>query len=330
MAKDYYEVLGIGRNASDKEIRQAYRRLARRHHPDVNPGDKSAESRFKEINQAYEVLSDPEKRRKYDQYGDQWQFADQFAKAGAQGAPEWEFTSAGPGGFDFGGFATGTDMGDIFESLLKGSGARGAPRRSRRRQDAEYPLEVTLEEAFQGTKRTIQTQSEEPCSVCGGKGALQNAPCYSCRGTGTVLRPRTLEAKIPPGVNNGSRVRIAGAGGAGYGTRERGDLYLVISIKPHSLFERKGDDLHLDLSVPLTTAILGGEVEVPILKGKVVLKIPPETQNGKAFRLAGQGMPHLGDTSRGDLFAKVKVVLPQNLSHKEKELFAQLRALRPT
>lgn len=329
MAKDYYETLGIGRNASDKDIKQAFRRLARRYHPDVNPGDKSAEARFKEMNQAYEVISDPEKRRKYDQYGDQWQYADQFAKAGGQATPEREYTGARPDGFEFTGFGPGNeDMGEFFESVLKSAGTRTS-RRPRHGQDVEYPVEVTLEEAFQGTRRNLQTQSEEPCPVCGGKGALQNAPCYSCRGAGRIARPRTLEVKIPPGVSNGSRVRVAGAGGAGYSTGERGDLYLVISVKSHPLFERKEDDLHLTLSIPLTVAILGGEVEVPTLRGKVALKIPPETQNGNVFRLTGRGMPHLGDTTRGDLLAKVQVVLPQNLSQKEKELFAQLRTLRP-
>ena len=293
--KDYYSVLGVERGASEREIKQAYRRLARKHHPDVNPGDKSAEARFKEINEAYEVLSDREKRQKYDQFGDQWQYADQFAQAGWQQAPFWNFSQGGSR-VTFG----GDELGSLFDDLLSGF-TTGAPSRRaqpRRGRDVEYPVEVTLEEAYHGTSRTISFE--------GGK---------------------RLEVKIPPGVKEGSRVRIAGKGGQGYGG-VRGDLYLVISVKSHRLFERRGDDLYVEVKVPLVVAMLGGEVQVPTLKGKLALKIPPETQNGRAFRLAGQGMPHLGNSARGDLLAKVNVVLPTNLTQQEKELFKQLGQLR--
>jgi len=282
--KDYYSILGVARDASEREIKQAYRRLARKYHPDVNPGDKSAEARFKQINEAYEVLSDKEKRQKYDQFGDQW-----------QQAPFWDFSQAGSR-FHFG----EDELGSLFDDLLRGftTGVSSRWAQPRRGRDVEYPLEVTLEEAYHGTTRTISLED--------GK---------------------RLEVKIPPGVRDGSRVRIAGKGGQGYGG-VRGDLYLVISVKPHHLFQRRGDDLYVGVAVPLVVAMLGGEVQVPTLRGKLALKIPPETQNGRAFRLAGQGMPHLGNSVRGALLAKVNVVLPTNLTQQEKELFKQLDQLR--
>jgi molecular chaperone DnaJ len=322
--KDFYAILGVGRSASEKEIKQAYRRLARKYHPDVNPGDKTAEAKFKEINEAYEVLSDTEKRKKYDRYGDQWQYAEQFAKAG-QGA-QWDF---GKGGtyttYDFGDLG---DLGDIFGGIFQGfGGGAGTARRSARPRSMEYPVEVTLEEAYHGTKRVLQLQAEEPCSVCGGIGRVGRARCSNCGGSGRLLRPKRLEVKIPPGVRDGSKVRIAGQGSQGYGGA-KGDLLLVVKVLPHQIFERKGDDLHVEVPVPLTTAMLGGEVGVPTLKGNVALKVPPETQNGKVFRLSGQGMPHLNDSSRGDIFAKVKVMLPTKLTQQERQLFEQLRTYR--
>ncbi len=318
MGKDYYRILGVSRDASEREIKQAYRRLARKYHPDVNPGDKEAEERFKEINEAYEVLSDPEKRRKYDLYGEQWQYAEQFAQAGKGSASRFDF-----GGFDFGG--------SYFDSLLDEllgtfSFGRSRPRRGR---DIEYPIEVSLEEAYRGTSRIISLVTSEPCPGCMGAGRIQNLPCSACRGSGVLERSKRLEVKIPAGVRDGSRVRIAGKGEPGIGGGGNGDLYLLISVKPHPHFKREGDDLYTEVEVPLTVAILGGEVEVPTLNGKVRLKIPPETKNGRIFRLSGLGMPHLGDSARGDLFARVKVALPTNLSPKEKELFEELRRLRP-
>ena len=322
--KDYYAILGVKRDASQKEIKQAFRKLARRYHPDVNPGDSSAEGKFKEINEAYEVLSDPEKRKKYDQFGDKWQYADQFTSGYGAG----DFGREGVN-FDFGDLGAG-DLGGIFDNIFRGFGATGgrATRRPRKGRDIESPVEVTLEEAYKGTTRMLQTQAEDACQVCSGQGALGNAPCFSCGGSGRILRPRNLEVNIPPGVRDGSRVRIAGEGMEGQAGGAKGDLYLVISVKPHNRFERKGDDLHVEVSVTLTDAMLGGEVEVPTLKGKLALKIPPETQNGKVFRMAGQGMPHLGGSKKGDLFAKVHIVLPTKLTEREKELFEELKELR--
>jgi molecular chaperone DnaJ len=323
--KDYYSVLGVSRNASEREIKQAYRKLARQYHPDVNAGDKSAEAKFKRINEAYEVLSDKEKRRKYDQFGDQWQYADQFAQARRQQTPFWNFSQAGGQSFRF----EEADLGSLFGDLF-GGGIRRRQVRPRRGKDIKYPVEVTLEEAYHGTKRAIALQTEQPCSDCKGTGLIQNLPCSVCRGSGVVSGVKRLEVKIPSGVRDGSRVRIAGKGEPGYAGGTSGDLYLVVSVKPHRLFKRKGDDLYVEVAVPLTVAVLGGEVFVPSLKGKLALRVPPETQSGRAFRLAGRGMPHLGDSSHGDLLAKVSVVLPTKLSEEEKKLFERLSQLRPS
>ncbi len=326
--KDYYELLGVKRNASEQEIKQAYRRLARQYHPDVNPGDKSSEARFKEINEAYEVLSNKESRKKYDKYGDQWQYADQFEQVRRQQTPFRDFGEAGGAtSFQFG----GEDLGSLFDDLLFGGGrTRTYTQRTRpmRGRNLETPVEVTLEEAFHGTSRTISLQSEAPCPVCKGTGLIQNVPCSTCRGAGVVPRMKRLEVKIPAGVNTGSRVRVAGKGAPGYNGGASGDLYLIVSVRPHRQFERRNDDLYVEVPVPLMVAVLGGEVQVPTMKGKLALKIPPETQNGRSFRLAGQGMPHLGNSSRGDMFARVNIVLPTKLSDKEKELFQQLGELR--
>lgn len=303
--RDYYEVLGVGRGASEKEIRGAYRKLARKHHPDVNPGDSSAAERFKEIGEAYEVLSDKDKRAKYDRYGHDWQMREAqeeaARKAGFEpGGIQWQYQSGGPGseGFsdtDSGGFA------DILNEILRGQGGtRGFRTRQMKGQDLEYPVQVTLQEAFSGTSRILQMD--------GG---------------------RRLEVRIPPGVKTGSRVRMAGEGGPGLGGGPRGDLYLVTEVLEEPSFERKDDDLYTEVPVGFYTLILGGEVFVPSPKGaKLALRVPPETQNGRQFRLAGQGMPRLGKSGRGDLFARVKAILPTKLSPQEQELYHELAALR--
>jgi len=327
---NYYDLLGIKKDASDKEIKQAYRRLARKYHPDVNPGDKSAEARFKEINAAYEILSDRDKRNKYDKYGDKWQYADQFEQAAQQQSQYRQYSpGGGSGSYHFGGDIGGLDS--VFEELFGGARARGSSHRTqpRRGQDLESPIEVTLEEAYSGTRRTISLQMEEPCPACKGSGMIQNLPCSECRGAGVVANIKRLEVKIPAGVATGSRVRIAGKGQPSYSLGTSGDLYLRIAVKPHPAFERRGDNLHVNVQVPLATAILGGEVQVPTPKGKLALKISPETQNGRVFRLAGQGMPYLGKSTRGDLMARVNVVLPTKLTDEEKKLFRQLSEIRP-
>jgi molecular chaperone DnaJ len=327
-ARDYYELLGIKRGASDAEIKQAYRRMARRYHPDVNPNDKSAESKFKEINAAYEVLSDKEKRAKYEKYGDKWQYADQFEKAGAQQQGFHQYSPNDEGSFNFGG-----DVGDIdsiFEDLIRGRGSRSSSRRAgpRRGQDLETPVEVSFEEAYAGTSRTISFQVEDPCATCRGTGRIQNVPCSICRGTGVIANTKRLEVKIPAGVNTGSRVRVAGQGQPGLGGA--GDLYLIVTVHSDPTFEREDSNIQTTVNVPLSVAILGGEIQVPTPKGKLALKVPPETQNGRVFRLAGQGMPLPGSSVRGDLLAKINVVIPTGLSEREKELFRRLASIRPS
>ncbi len=305
--KDYYRTLGVGRSAGEKEIKKAYRRLARKHHPDVNPGDKEAQERFKEINEAYEVLSDPEKRKKYDQLGASWQ--------------QWQRTGADPSGFDWSQWFAGEpgrvhveyvgldDMlgglggfSDFFQAIFGGMASPRTSwrtRTSRRGGDYEQEVEISLEEASLGTTRIIS----------------QNG--------------RRLEVKIPPGVETGSRVRMAGQGGDEYGGGAKGDLYLRIKVAPHPRFERQGNDLQTEIPIDLYTAILGGEVRVPTLKGDVMLRIPPETQPGQTFRLRGQGMPDLKHPERrGDILAKVKVKTPRGLTARERELFEELRKLR--
>ncbi len=326
MAQNFYEVLGVTRGAAAKEIRSAYRKLARKHHPDVNPNDKAAEARFKAINAAYDVLSEPDKRKKYDKYGDRWEMADQIDDAQRQQAAGggWFRQGTGPGGpvrFEFGDEG---DLGNVFESLFARGGQRAGGRR--RGQDLESAVEVTLEEALQGTTRTIQLPGAATCTTCGGTGDVAGAACHTCQGSGQVLRARRLEVKVPAGVRTGSRVRVAGEGGPGSAGGAQGDLYLVVTTLSHNRFERQGDDLHSDIEVPLVDAVLGGEVEVRTLDGRVALRIPELTQNGRTFRLAGKGMPKLGSPEkRGDLIARVRVRLPEQLTPGERELFSQLR-----
>ncbi|MCX5993457.1 MAG: DnaJ domain-containing protein [Chloroflexi bacterium] len=335
--KDYYGILGIPRNAPDKDVKAAYRKMARKYHPDVNPGNKGAEARFKEINEAFEVLSDADKRKKFDQYGSDYENAEAYARARqqAQQQAQQQYGSPGRGGAPYTTYET-SDMGDlneVFESLLKGFGTggtrAGGRRAPRRGQDIEHQVEVTLEEAYNGTRRVMELQAEQACAACQGQGRTKNGVCQQCRGAGRVIKPRRLEVKIPAGVKDGSKVRVAGEGEQGMGGTP-GDLYLVIKVAPHPLFKREGDDLLVDVPVSLVAAVLGGEVQVPTLKGnKLALRIPAETQNGKVFKLARQGMPHLGDTSRGDMLARMSVVLPTNLSDKERVLFEQFRSMRP-
>ena len=335
MARSYYETLGLKRDASQKEIKAAYRRLARKHHPDVNPGDKSAEGRFKEINRAFEVLSDADKRAKYDRYGENWEQAEAFEKARAQQGGRGGYSETftfdindllrnQSGGRGAGGF----DLGDILGGRFGG----GRPRGPHRGQNVEYQTEITLEEAYNGATRTLQLQSEERCPTCGGSGQIANALCHICQGTGAVIKPKRLEVKIPTGASDGTRVRIAGEGSPGMGGGPRGDLYVVTRVRPHARFERKGDDLIEDVPLQVEDAVLGGEVEVQTIAGKrIAITIPPLTQNGRQIKLKGLGMPSLdgrGKGVHGDLYARVKLVIPEHVTDRERELFEQLRALR--
>ena len=299
--QDLYTVLGVPRNATSKEIKQAFRKLARECHPDVNPGDDASERKFKQINEAYEVLSDEKDRKAYDKYGRDWKHAEEIEKAGgggrgrSGGSGAWRWASGGGRRAGFEGF-DGPDgvLGSIF------GGGRPAQMRGR---DLDHRVDVSLEEAFQGSQRTLTLRDQQG-------------------------RPRRLEVKIPKGVKTDSRVRVAGEGYPGAGGGANGDLYLVVDVLPHTAFDRRGDNLHTDVPVALTGAVLGTEVEVPTLSGKVALKIPPETQNEKSFRLRGKGMPHLKGDGAGDLYAKIVVQLPINLSEQERALFQDLHALR--
>ncbi len=321
--KDYYKLLGIDRSATEKEIKQAYRRLARKYHPDINPGNKSSEENFKKINEAYEVLSNNEKRQKYNRFGDQWQYADQFAEAGGEGHTGQTFGNK-QRAYQFNNF--GDLFGDLFGNLNTGFRATRSPQRG---QDIYSPIELTLEEAYRGKTRIIQLQELALCTSCGGTGKVGKRTCSICHGSGKIDSLKRLEVKIPPGVKDGSKMRIAKKGQDSPSGGPKGDLYLTAKIQRHSFLERKGNDLYTEIPLPLTIAILGGEVEVPSLDGNLVLKIPQGTQNGKIFRLEGKGMPHLGSSVHGSLFAKIKVILPTNLTNEEKQLFKQLQALRP-
>jgi molecular chaperone DnaJ len=380
--KDYYKILGLSKTATEKEIKAAYRGLARKYHPDVNPGDKSAEEKFKDVGEAYEVLSDADKRSKYDQFGDQWKSYSQGGGQGSSGSSGSQPGSGFGGGrqpdFDFGGAGgNSASIDDFLSSLFGGSGAgagtagpsggfggfsgRPTGRMSpQTEQDAEYPVDITLEEAYRGTTRSFTVTIPETCGQCGGAGAVTvgkgnpcpmcggsgkvkggrglfgnslcpqcggtgqaTEACPECHGEGTVTRQRRLsDIKIPPGVTDGQRIRLAGQGGGG------GDLYLKIKIKPNARFERIGDDLKTDFLVPYTVAALGGEASVETFDGPRTLNVPAGTQGGQSFRLKGQGMPVLKGGGRGNLSATVKMTVPKDLSPRERDLLLELAKLR--
>ncbi|MBI2265219.1 MAG: DnaJ domain-containing protein [Armatimonadetes bacterium] len=344
--KDYYKILGVERGVSERDIKHAYRKLARKFHPDVNPGDKSAEARFKEINEAYEVLSDPKKREKYDHFGANWKNAGEFAGFGAgqgvdfdfpfdilhgfggreKGRPgaaggRWYSTSRSPGGTR--GFS------EFFETLF-GEEPGTAPFEGwgGPAEDGglgiEEPVEISLEEAFQGAKKALEIQSEAPCPECRGK----RRGCPACAGRGVISRSRRIEVKIPPGVAEGSRIRIPGEGKTGPGG-QRGDFYLLIRIRKHPIFELKGRDLYCEIPVTISEAVLGSTVEIPSFKDKITMKIPPETGNDRVFRLSGQGLPPLQGGKGGDLFVKVKIWVPTGITPRESELYSELARVRP-
>jgi curved DNA-binding protein len=326
--KDYYATLGVTKSASDKELKAAYRKLARKHHPDVNPGDKSAESKFKEINEAYEVLGDPEKRRKYDELGANWRMYEQaqqqgqpfagspfgFGGGGGEGGA-WTINMGGPGGYrtmseeemrDM--FGTEDPFSDFFRTFFGGGGAgpetrsRGRGPRSQKGRDIEHEVELTLEEAYHGAMRRISIKA-------GG-------------------HARSVDVRIPPGVKDGSRVRAAGEGESGSNGGASGDLFLRVRIKAHPVFERKGDDLYAKVQVPVTIAVLGGEAQVPTITGSVRLKVPEATQPGQVFRLKGHGMPLVGKPDqKGDLYATIDVQLPRSLTKDQRAAWEQIRKL---
>jgi len=325
--KDYYATLGVPKTASDKEIKQAFRKLARKHHPDVNPNDKGAEAKFKEINEANEVLGDPEKRKKYDELGANWRQYEQAQQQGhgyPGGSPfggpgggfggeggAWTINMGGPGGArtmsedemrDMFGGGGEDPFSDFFRTFFGGGEGRGRGRapRSQKGRDIESEAELTLEEAYHGAMRRISI-------TLGG-------------------HARSIDVRIPPGVKDGSRVRAAGEGEAGSNGGTSGDLFLRVRIKPHPVFERKGDDLYVKVALAATTAVLGGEAQVPTITGSVRLKVPETTQPGQIFRLKGHGMPHVGKPDvKGDLYATIDVQLPRSLSKDQRDAWETVR-----
>ena len=351
--RDYYEILGVSKNATQDEIKKAYRKLAIKYHPDKNRGDSTAEEKFKEATEAYEVLADEQKRAAYDRFG----------KAGVEGA------AGGGQGFGSRAYTDFSDIfgefGDIFSELFGGGGMGGGGRRQRNRgADLRYNLEISLEDAALGKEVKIEIPRNETCAVChgsgaapgsspsecdmcggmgqvrrtqgffsvattcpkcGGRGQVISKPCSSCRGSGVEEKRRTLNIKVPPGVESGSRLKVNGEGEAGPNGGPHGDLYVIIHVKRHPVFERQGNDLIIQANIPITVGILGGQIDVPTIDGKKArMKIPPGTESGQLFRLKGKGMPYVGGYGKGDQHVVIKLKNPKKLSRSAKKLLEDL------
>jgi len=338
--KDYYAVLGVPKNAAEKDIKSAYRKLARKWHPDANPNNqKPAEEKFKEISEAYEVLGDADKRRKYDALGSDWAQASQQAETqrryrSAQGAGDpfagAQFSGAGAGA----GAGGPTGFSDFFDLFFSGVGRRGAsaqasaPSYAQRGGDLETTLELTLREAYAGGSKAISLQIEDACPRCGGSGVVNNTICPQCHGTGRIVQSRRFDVTIPRGIREGQRIRLAGQGSRGSGGGSNGDLLLEAQIATDPAFERRGDDVYVDLSVQIYDLVLGAEVPVPTLTGDVTVTIPAGTQNNKMLRLGGKGMPKVKGGGYGDEYVRLVGLLPTKLSERERELFGELADLR--
>jgi DnaJ-class molecular chaperone len=339
-SKDYYETLGVNRSASENEIKQAYRKLARTSHPDLNPGDKASEERFKELQEANEVLSNAENRKKYDKYGDRWRYADQIEAAESANSaagnppPNWEGFRAGAGGnrggFDFSGYDAGDFRGagyDVFEELFNRGGRGGQRRQPARGRDVEATLELALEDAHRGGRHTLQMQAADVCPTCGGSGISENNKiCPTCGGAGQVLKPKTIEVNIPAGVRDGATLRLAGQGGAGAAGTPAGDLYLHIRLRPHPVFTVKGDDLETEIQITPWEAVLGANVQVPTIENPVEMKIPAGAQSGARLRLRNQGLNKRGG-GRGDEYVRLVIAVPKSVSDEEKRLYEELRSV---
>jgi DnaJ-class molecular chaperone len=323
--RDYYEVLGVSRNATDDQIRQAYRKLARKHHPDVNPGDKSAEDKFKEINEAYEVLSDSEKRKRYDQLGQNWKNGAEFTPP-----PGW----GGQVNVDYGDLGdmfSGGGFSDFFETLFggnrsarsAGTGRRGGRARATKGQDAEAEMSISLEDAHRGGVQRISIQGARVCPTCNGTGTSGNVVCPTCRGAGQVLSPRTIDVNIPPGARDGAVIKVPKQGQPGLNGGQQGDLFIKLKIKPDPRFTVSGDDITTEVAIAPWEAVLGASIEVPTIEGKAEMKIPAGAQGGQRLRLRGQGLNRRGG-GRGDQYVRLKIVVPPRPSEREKELYREL------
>jgi curved DNA-binding protein len=322
--KDYYEVLGVKRDAAEDQIRQAYRKLARKHHPDVNPGDKASEDKFKEINEAYEVLSDPEKRKRYDSFGANWKDGAEFTPP-----PGWGRVNVEYG--DFEEVLGGSGFSDFFEMLFgggrssdKGTRGRTRPRaRTARGQDAEAEMEISLEDAHRGGVHKVTIQSARACPTCNGTGQARGVVCTTCRGSGQVLNPRTIDVNIPPGAREGSVIKLARQGGQGAGGGEPGDLFVKLRIRPHPVFTVSGDDITAEVAIAPWEAVLGAKIEVPTIEGKAEMTVPAGAQGGQRMRMRGQGLNRRAG-GRGDEYVKLKLVVPTHPSDREKELYKEM------
>ncbi|MFZ0036433.1 MAG: molecular chaperone DnaJ [Candidatus Acidiferrales bacterium] len=364
--QDYYELLGVPRKAPLKEIRQAYRKLARKYHPDLNPGDKSSEEKFKQIQEAYEVLSDTKKRQVYDQFG----FNAPGPGAPPPGAGQYNVSPDNVhfdfDGFDYGGSGGGTSFRDLFSQFFRGANAAQSRTEAEPGSDLEYQIEITFAEAMRGATKKVTITRLDTCPTCGGKGSVgtsQTCPeckgsghvtevsgkmrfeitcprcggtgkvqtiCRTCGGEGRVRRAETLEVRIPPGARTGSRVRVAGRGNAGANGGPPGDLYFITSVEPHPFFERRGDDLYTVVPITITEAALGAKIEVPTIDGRSQVRIPPGTDSGKKLRLREKGAPSAGHPGqRGDQIVEVQVVVPRPEDEKVKELLRELGKAAP-
>lgn len=320
--RDYYEVLGVDRNAGEKEIKAAYRKLARAHHPDLHPNNKEeAEEKFKEINEAYEVLSDPEKRAKYDRLGANWRNGQEWQPP--PGTEGFQYYSTGDTGFN------GQDgFSDFFEMLFGGRRANG-PRGSvnMRGQDVEAELQLTLEEAYRGGEKTLQLTSRDICQACQGTGYQERGICSLCAGTGSSSVKKTLEVKIPPGVQEGSKIRLRGQGGEGLAGGDRGDLYLQVKLLPHDNFTLNGHDIESKVVITPDQAVLGDQVTVNTIDGPVTVRVPARINSEKKLRLKDKGWPIKGG-GRGNHYVRITIDIPRQLSQAELDLYEQLAKLR--
>ena len=328
LATDYYRVLGVSRSADASEIKKAYRKLARKYHPDVNPGNQEAEKKFKEIQEAYAVLSDSDKKEQYDRFGtvdgDPTSGFDPFRRARSSGS--WQDPG---GGFrvDFDGVGGFQDLGDIFGQFFGGRAGGRAHQAPRKGSDQELAVEVSFADAVQGTTVTLPVQRQLQCSACGGSGAGSRGPCPSCHGAGVVISTERLRVKIPQGIADGKRVRVSGKGAEGQRGGAPGDLFVRVRVRPHAFFRREGDDIHTTVPITFTEAYLGGEIEVGTIHGPVRAKVPPGTSSGRTFRLRGKGARNTKTRANGDHLYTVEIVVPKVVSPAGEESAKRLAEL---